>query len=101
MGHSARAKTASAQAALADEIAECVRALPGGTAKTAIVVASSSQVEPHAADLTCVACDGALSLDQHRAVTVDARPVRIVDLACRRCGAARQVYFAIDRSLLG
>jgi hypothetical protein len=92
-----RARTASAQTAFEEALAEHARACPGGTPETAFVVVSSSQIDPHAEGLDCVVCDGTMLVVQHRAATFEGVSVRVLDLACRRCGSPRVVYFRIER----
>ena len=98
IGRSARARSASAEAAFDAELAECARALPGGTPATALVVMSSSQIEPQATAMTCVVCDETMNLANHRAATIEGHAVRVIDLECRACGSPRTVHFRIDRS---
>jgi len=98
VGRATRAKNAAAKSAFLDELEACTRKLPGGTPATAIVVEASSVIEPHALKLACLACDdGRMAVDQHRAETVDALAVRIVDLECRSCGSPRRAFFRIER----
>jgi hypothetical protein len=99
IGRSARARSASAKASFEEQLAECARELPGGTAGTALVVTSSAQIEPRASALSCLVCDdGAMNVASHRAATVDGHAVRIIDLECRACGSPRVVHFRIDRA---
>src|SRR4051812_381260 len=94
IGRAARSRSASAKASFEEELAECARELPGGTAATALVVMSSSQIEPRATALECLVCDdGRMDAANHRAATVDGHAVRIIDLECRACGNSRIVHF--------
>jgi hypothetical protein len=90
-------RAASAQAAFDQALAERAVAYPGGTAQSAIVVISSSQIDPHAERLECIVCDGTMSIVQHRAATLHGIAVRVLDLACRRCRSPRIAYFRIER----
>ena len=95
--HFHRHRNASARAAYEAELAAAAVQLPGGTAATALVVASSSQIEPQVGRFTCLACDARMDLVQHRAPTEDGIAVRALDLACRQCGGPRTAYFHIER----
>lgn len=97
MGRGSRHRAASAKAAYEVELLEGARQLPGGTPETAFVVVSSSQIEPHASGITCLACDAPMDLVQHRATTENGIAVRALDLSCRDCGGPRTTYFRIDR----
>jgi hypothetical protein len=96
-GRAGRLHAAKAQAAFDKEIEACARELPGGTPATAIVVVSSSQIEPHARSLSCIVCDQFVHVEQHRASTIDGLAVRVLDLTCRSCGTGRVVHFRIQR----
>jgi hypothetical protein len=97
IGRGVRHRNASAKAAYETELAEAAAQLPAGTAATALVVVSSSQIEPQLGQFTCLACDARLDLVQHRATTEDGIPVRALDLSCRQCGGPRTAYFRIER----
>jgi predicted Zn finger-like uncharacterized protein len=68
---------------------------PGGSADRAIVVTSAAVIEVRAAALSCPQCAGSYRIHEHT------RPVsglRRVDVACRRCGTPRTLWFRlIDR----
>jgi hypothetical protein len=68
---------------------------PGGAADRPIVVESSSQIDVHASRAPCLACEGSVRVRDHRADTVDGQRLRIVGVACVRCGAERVFYFRI------
>jgi hypothetical protein len=98
IGRSVRRRNASSRAAFLEELSAAARQLPGGTPGSAFVVASSSQVEPQATRLECLACDdGRLQIEHHRAETVEGTAVRAIDLACRACGSPRTAYYRIER----
>jgi hypothetical protein len=71
----------------------------GGGADHPIEVASASLVEPRATSLPCLRCDGTSRVDEHIALVVGERRLRLVRLACPRCGARREVYFRIGTPL--
>ena len=98
VGRGLRKRSASAKAAYEAQLVEAARELPGGTAATALVVVSSSQIEPQLGRFTCLACDAPMDLVQHRATTEDGIAVRALDLACRSCGGPRTAYFRIERA---
>lgn len=64
-----------------DGLAAQARALPGGTPTTAIVVVSTSQIEPHASGLSCTRLRGVerMALEQRCADTIDDVAVRVID----------------------
>ena len=73
---------------------------PGGAADRPIEVTSASVVEVHASSLPCVACGASgVRIDEHVAVTIDERPLRIARTICPRCGVRRDVYFRIATTL--
>jgi hypothetical protein len=71
----------------------------GGSAERPIDVESASQIEPHAMSLACLRCDGPNRLAEHAAATVGGNRLRVVALACARCGAKRTVWFRIAATL--
>ena len=73
---------------------------PGGAAERPIEVTSASVVEVHASSLPCVACGASgVRIEEHVAVTIDQRPLRIARTVCPRCGVRRDVYFRIAPTL--
>src|SRR5688500_18277583 len=71
MGRASRQRSNQTKAVFLEELAARGRELPGGTPQTAILVVSSSQIEPHASGMACIACGAErLSLEHHRAETV-------------------------------
>jgi hypothetical protein len=73
---------------------------PGGAAERPIDVTSASVVEVHASSLPCAACGASgVRVEEHVAVTVDQRALRIARTICPRCGARRDVYFRIAKAL--
>jgi hypothetical protein len=71
----------------------------GGGPDRPIEVESASQIEPHALALPCLRCDGPNRLHEHNAETVLGQRLRVVRMACPRCGAAREVWFRISEKL--
>lgn len=49
--------------------------------------------------MTCLRCEGPNRLVEHTAATVDGERLRLVCLACSRCGAKREVWFRIAATL--
>jgi hypothetical protein len=97
VGRGARRRAASARDRYETVLTDAAKELPGGTAASAIVVVSSSQIDPHVGRYTCLACDARMDLAQHRATTEDGIAVRALDLVCRDCHGPRTVYFRIER----
>ena len=97
IGRDAWRRAGEARSAYEAELTQAARELPGGTAATAVVVVSSSQIEPQASGFSGLACDAPMKLLQHRATTEDGVAVRVLDLECRACGGPRTAYFRIDR----
>jgi hypothetical protein len=93
----ARQRRSSAREAYETQLAAAARELPGGTPASAVIVASSAQIEPHVSRYTCLACDSAMAVEQHRATTEDGLAVRALDLVCRECGGPRTAYYRIEK----
>jgi hypothetical protein len=73
---------------------------PGGAADRPIELTSASVVEVYASSLACVACGASgVRVEEHVAVTVGQRPLRIARTICPRCGVRRDVYFRIATTL--
>ena len=72
----------------------------GGAADRPVDVESASQIEPHALGMACLRCDGPNRLEEHAAETVEGERLRVVRMACPRCGAYREVWFRIRTQLL-
>ena len=81
---------------LADQREKLATLEEGGSPRRPIEVESASQVEAHARSLPCLRCTGtSLRVDDHAAVTVDGRRLRVARMLCPDCGATRSVYFHI------
>jgi hypothetical protein len=65
---------------------------PGGAAEQAIEVPSSSVIEVRARSQRCPQCEGDYQIDDHRAPSAE---LRALDVACRRCGTERTIWFRI------
>lgn len=66
---------------------------PGGSPRRAIPVASAAVIEGRAAAMACPQCGGQYRLHEH---TRPVPGVRRVDVACRRCGTPRTLWFRIE-----
>ncbi|HEY6460757.1 MAG TPA: hypothetical protein VIY73_11425 [Polyangiaceae bacterium] len=73
---------------------------PGGAPERPIAVESASQVEVHAKALPCTRCDAELRVEAHEARTVGDQRLRVVRLACPRCGTRREAWFRLASSLV-
>lgn len=71
----------------------------GGSTERPIEVESASQIEPHALSLACLRCQGSNRLEEHAAATIDGERLRLVCLACARCGTRRELWFRIAARL--
>jgi hypothetical protein len=71
----------------------------GGAPERPLQVESASQIEPGALALACLRCDGPNRLEEHAAETIDGERLRVVRMACARCGAKRAVWFQIKVTL--
>jgi hypothetical protein len=67
----------------------------GGAPDRPIDVESASQIEPYAVSMACLRCDGPNRILEHAAPTVDGQRLRVVRMACPRCGAKREVWLRI------
>jgi hypothetical protein len=65
---------------------------PGGSPHRAIDVASAAVIEVRAAAMACPQCGGQYRILEH---TRPVPGVRRVDVACRRCGTPRALWFRI------
>jgi RNase P subunit RPR2 len=90
-----RRETARAGEKLARDRERLARLEEGGTAARPIDVESASQIEPHAQSVTCLRCQGPVRLEEHAAPTIEGERLRLVRLACARCGTRRDMWFRI------
>lgn len=65
---------------------------PGGSPERTIGVTSAAVIEVRAAAMACPQCGGLYRLLEH---TRPVPGVRRVDVACRRCGVPRALWFRI------
>ena len=73
---------------------------PGGAPDRPIEVTSASIIEPHASSMPCAACGAPnVRVDEHVAVTLGDRRVRVTHVVCPRCGSRREVFFRIGTVL--
>ncbi|MFO0675480.1 MAG: hypothetical protein U0169_03035 [Polyangiaceae bacterium] len=84
---------------LAEGRTRLARLETGGDPSRPVAVASASVVEVHAESLPCLRCAEATRVDEHKAVTVDGRALRVVTLRCRMCGTTRDVWFTLEGAL--
>jgi len=94
-----RREAARAGEKLARDRQRLARREEGGTPDRPIQVESASQIEPHALSLACLRCEGSNRLEEHAAATVEGERLRIVRLACARCGTRRELWFRIALKL--
>lgn len=72
----------------------------GGSPERPIEVTSASTIEVHASGLPCVACGShGVRVEEHEAITVDGRSLRVTHMLCPRCGVRRDIYFRIAPAL--
>ena len=63
----------------------------GGTLHHPIEVQTASVIETRAVSFSCLRCEGALRVHEHRAI----HEGREVELACKSCGKRRNLYFRV------
>lgn len=63
----------------------------GGTLHHPIEVQTASVIETRAVSFSCLRCEGALRVHEHRAI----HEGREVELACKSCGKRRNIYFRV------
>jgi len=94
-----RREAARAGEKLARDRQRLARMEEGGSPERPIEVESASQIEPHATSLACLRCEGSNRLEEHAAATVEGDRLRVVRLACARCGTQRELWFRISPKL--
>jgi ribosomal protein L37E len=73
---------------------------PGGAPDRPIEVTSASIIEPHASSMPCAACGAPnVRVDEHVALTLEGRRLRVTNVVCQRCGSRREVFFRIGTVL--
>jgi hypothetical protein len=95
------ARRAGARAAdkLARDRERLARLSPGGSPDNPIEVTSASLVEPRARSMPCPRCEGEPLVEEHTAIVVDDRRLRVARTACKACGSRREIYFRIGTTL--
>ncbi len=73
-----------------------LRALPGGSAETALPVDSFDDIDEHVRHRDCL-CGGALYGVGERSERSEATLLRVVHVECRRCEDRSWVYFDVSR----
>ena len=63
----------------------------GGTLHHPIEVQTASVIETRAVSFSCLRCEGALRVHEHRAI----HEGREVELACKSCGKRRNLHFRV------
>jgi hypothetical protein len=72
----------------------------GGAPERPIDVDSAAVIEARAESVTCPDCSSALRTVEHKALQHGGQLLRVVELACRSCGAALNLYFRIGSTRL-
>ena len=72
---------------------------PGGSSDLPLEVSSASLIDPRASAMPCPTCLGEVRVDEHVALVVGARRLRLARVVCRTCGCRRDVYFRIGTTL--
>ena len=89
-------REAEREAAMQAQTRERIARLePGGAADWPITVESAVLIERRAEAMKCIHCAGELEVKDHDAKVIGESRRRIVGAKCRRCGAARTIWFAI------
>jgi hypothetical protein len=73
-----------------------LRALPGGSAATAIAVASFDEIDEEVRRRRCP-CGGRHDVHGEGAETDNGRSLRIVQVECRFCERRSRIYFDVSR----
>ena len=68
----------------------------GWSINSPILVTSPAAVEPKAARMLCLNCEGRLLVDNHRIVDSKGERLRVAPVQCARCGWAADVYFRLE-----
>jgi hypothetical protein len=92
---SVRREAARAGERLARDRQRLARLEEGASSERPIDVESASQIEPHAMSLACLRCEGPNRLQEHAAPSIEGERLRLVRLACSRCGTRRELWFRI------
>jgi hypothetical protein len=84
---------------LARDLDRLARLQPGGSPERPLAIESPAQVEVIAAGAVCPLCEGTSRLEEHAAVMVSGRRLRVARLICTRCGIRRAIHFRLAASL--
>lgn len=71
----------------------------GGAPERPIVVASASQIEPHAASMRCPVCGDGLRVVDHEVRHTTAGSLRVVTAKSPQCGRVRTIWFSVRAPL--
>ncbi len=75
------------------------RARPGALPSASIEVASAATIEPIVERAPCVACGGAMHVDEHEVEEHGGRRLRRVDALCGSCSRPNTTWFRVVVSL--
>ena len=88
-----RRRMKRSETSLRGDLERLAHAAPGGTPEQPLVVPSAAVIESPATSLPCHACgDLELEVELHRAEIIDDVHLRVLQVACRDCGAKREVF---------
>jgi hypothetical protein len=74
---------------------------PGGDEERPITVSSASVIEPRAESLPCLRCEQQMRVESHESRNSPrGGHVRVLELACKACGAERTVFFRVEQAVL-
>ena len=71
----------------------------GGSPDRPIALESASQVEVHAASMTCPVCGDHYRVEEHTVLVHGGRSLRVAHVLSRQCGRERKIYFAVRAAL--
>jgi len=91
-----RRAAAQSGARVAERLKRLAAQLPGGGPDRPLRVTSASVIEVRARATPCLVCGGELDLQAHVADGPADTATRRVELICRRCHGARQLWFLIE-----
>jgi len=82
---------------LAGDLELLARTQPGGEPSSAVVVPTAAVIESRVRSFECHACGAkALDVTHHSSGTFEELRLRVLRVACRDCGAERDVYVRIE-----
>lgn len=71
----------------------------GASPERAIPLESASQVEVHAASMTCPVCGDHYRVNEHTVVVHAGRSLRVAHVISPQCGRERRLYFSVRAAL--